>query len=94
METYTKTKKGKTFTRTVLQVPVKREDVEIVIPEKTGKWLLELFPLLSVDNEKTFTYGELQKAFEQLEQDEFSDFDDFWQDEAVLQLRDHGLLVL
>lgn len=94
METYTKTKKGKTYTRTVLQFPVKREDVEIIIPEKTGKWLLELFPLLSVTNDKTFTYGEFVKAFEQLEQEEFSDFDDFWQDEAVLQLRDHGLLLL
>lgn len=88
---FTKTKKGKTNNMASLRLSTKREEVEIIVKENTGKWLFEILEIISVYSNKTHTFEMIQKEFKV---NNLGDFTLFWNSYTAAQLRDHGLIVI
>jgi hypothetical protein len=68
-----------------------REEVELELPEKLGKWLVKTLPTLSLGTEKTGSFAEFQAAYSKASLD---NFDNFWEGEVADELREMGLLVV
>ena len=77
--------------KSILTMSLGREDVELEVTEKLGKWLVDILASLSVGPNKTWTYDEFQKAFPQTG---LGDFKNFWQGVIGEELREMGLLVV
>lgn len=87
---YTKVKKGKTHNMASLNFSTKKEDVEIIVREEMGNWLLKILHELAAHSKKTYTFAMLQNEFNTHSFDEFSLF---WNSYTIAQLRDHGLII-
>jgi radical SAM superfamily enzyme YgiQ (UPF0313 family) len=77
--------------KSLLKMSLGREDVELVVTEKLGMWLVDILASLSVGPNKTWTYDEFQKAFPQTG---LGDFKNFWQGGIGEELREMGLVVV
>ncbi len=87
---YTKVKKGKTHNMASLNFSTKKEDVEIIVREEMGNWLLKILHELAAHSKKTYTFAMLQNEFNT---HSFDDFSLFWNSYTIAQLRDHGLII-
>jgi hypothetical protein len=88
---FTKKKKNQTFEMAELTFFNKKENLVILLKQDEGKWLVNQIPELSVNSNRSITYSELTKSFE--DQTE-GDFVLFWNSPAMKNLRENGLLVL
>ena len=77
--------------KTILQMSMGRDEVELIVPEKLGSWLVNTLALISVGLDKTWIFEEFQKEFKQ---SGLGDFRIFWEGETVAELREMGLLVV
>jgi hypothetical protein len=87
---YTKVKKGKTLNMASIYFSTKKEDVEVIVKEDIGNWLLKILHELAVQSKKTYTFEMLQKEFNA---HSFGEFSLFWNSYTIAQLRDHGLII-
>ena len=88
---FTKTKKGNSSEMASLVFNTKTESNTIVLEKKTGIWLLEMLKLISVYENKTWTFKEIKDHYEQ---NGLSDFELFWYNKPFNGLRNFGLLAL
>ena len=68
-----------------------REDVEMEVAEKMGRWLVDTLPSLALGPERTGTFEEFQAKFTKAG---LGNFERFWAGEMVEELREMGLLVV
>ncbi len=87
---YTKVKKGKTLNMASIYFSTKKEDVEVIVKEDIGNWLLKILHELAVQSKKTYTFEILQHEFNA---HSFGEFSLFWNSYTIAQLRDHGLII-
>ncbi len=88
---FTKTKKGNSSEMASLVFNTKTESNTIVLEKKTGIWLLEMLKLISVYENKIWTFKEIKDHYEQ---NGLSDFELFWYNKPFNGLRNFGLLAL
>ncbi len=88
---YTKKKKNQTFELAELTFFNKKENYIIQLPQNEGKWLFVQIPDLLVRSNRSITFGDLEKSFEE---QTGSDFVLFWNSTGMKNLRENGLLVL
>lgn len=88
---YTRTKKGKTTAMAALQFYTQQHGFTLQFNESTGKWLMDLFPHLLVENKIPFTYRQMETHFSN---NNPGDFRTFWKSQPFQTLRDNGLLVI
>ncbi|MHA8081484.1 B12-binding domain-containing radical SAM protein [Aquirufa regiilacus] len=78
--------------KTALCLSMGREEVELLVPEALGIWLVDILARISLGPHKTWTFDEFQKAYSQ---SGLGNFEQFWQgDNIVEELREMGLLVV
>jgi len=77
--------------KTVLHMSMGRDEVELMVPEKLGHWLVDVLDRISVKPFKTWTFEEFKKAYSQAG---LGNFSVFWEGETVEELREIGLLVV
>jgi hypothetical protein len=83
---------GKTSrVKSILQLSMGRDEVELQVSEKLGSWLVGTLELLSVGPDKTWIFEEFEKEYAKAG---LGDFTVFWESEAVAELREMGLLVV
>ena len=86
-----KYKKGKSLPIANLISDTKKHHLVIQLNKAWGEWLFEMIPKLSVMNQKTLTYQQLEQEFDQ----HFpGDFPLFWNSQAVGKMRENGLFVI
>ena len=90
IKTFSKSKKGHSWQMIQLTFQDKTDTFEIALEEEKGNWLVEILELLSYNNENSYTFTSLKTNFET----NFEDFELFWYSKPLLQLRQHGLVVL
>lgn len=90
IKTFSKSKKGHSWQMLQLTFQDKTDTFEIALEEEKGNWLVEILELLSYNNENSYTFTSLKTNFET----NFEDFELFWYSKPLLQLRQHGLVVL
>ena len=88
---FSKRKKSQTFEMAELTFFNKKQDLGIQLKQDEGKWLFEQILEVSVDSNKSITFAELAKRFED---QTGSDFVLFWNSPAIKNLRENGLLML
>ena len=91
LESFMKKKKGKPTKMVSMTFHNKKEDLVIDIQENLGQWLSELLPAISIKQKALKTWVDLEKDFQEKCN---GDFNQFWNNHAMKELRDHGLLVL
>ena len=89
-ESFSKSKKGKTWEMMSLTFHDKKESFTIQTNKNEGEWLVELLKKITVSNSKNYTFQEIKTDFET----EFDDFELFWYSKPINTLRGFGLLVL
>ncbi|MHA8091909.1 B12-binding domain-containing radical SAM protein [Aquirufa regiilacus] len=77
--------------KTALCMSMGREEVELLVPESLGTWLVDILARISLGPHKTWTFDEFQKAYSQ---SGLGNFEQFWQGDIVEELREIGLLVV
>ena len=82
-----KTSRGKS----ILQLSMGRDEVELLVPEKLGSWLLNTLVLISVGPDKTWIFEDFEKEYAKAG---LGDFTVFWEGETVEEFREMGLLVV
>ena len=82
-----KTSRGKS----ILQLSMGRDEVELLVPEKLGSWLMNTLGHISVGPDKTWIFEEFEKEYAKAGLGEFAVF---WEGETVEELREMGLLVV
>jgi len=90
-EYFTQSKKGNSREMISLSFTAKKETLQIKMPAPQGEWLLSVLPLLTVDNKKTSTLQELKANYEAAG---LEDFELFWDNKPVANLKRMGLLRL
>jgi hypothetical protein len=88
---FAKKKKNQIFEMAELTFFNKKQDLIIQLKQDEGKWLFGQIPELSVRSNKSITFSELGKSFEE---QTGSDFVLFWNSKAMKNLREKGLLML
>jgi hypothetical protein len=90
VETFTKSKKGKSWEMMQLTFHQKTHTFEVSLEADKGTWLVEKLINISVANKKLITFQQLKTDFEM----NFDDFELFWYSKSVNTLKDFGLLTL
>ena len=90
IENFTKSKKGNSWEMLKFTFHQKTHSFEISLEQDKGNWLLEKLEVLSVSNEKRFTFQQLKNDFET----HFEDFELFWYSKPISTLKEFGLLTL
>jgi hypothetical protein len=88
---FSKTKKGNTIEMASLVFHSKTEMNTIVLEKKTGIWVIEILQLISVYENKIWTFMEMKDHYEQ---NGLFDFELFWYNKPFNGLRNLGLLAL
>ena len=88
---FTKTKKGNSSEMASLVFNTKTESNTIVLEKKTGLWVIEILQLISVYENKIWTFKEIKDHYEQ---NGLSDFELFWYNKPFNTLKNIGLLAL
>ena len=91
MKFFEKHKKGKYMPMAELIFNTKKHRFVIHLKKAWGEWLYEIMPKLSVMNQKTYTYQQLEQEFDQYFP---GDFPLFWNSPAVGKMRENGLLLI
>ncbi|WP_343708022.1 radical SAM protein [Flavobacterium sp.] len=89
-ETFTKSKKGRSWEMMSLTFHDKKESFEIQTSKEEGEWLVSILSKIGVSGSKNYTFQEVKNDFET----ELEDFELFWYSKPVNTLREFGLLVL
>ena len=87
----TKSKKGVQWEVTSLTFEGKKESFNIKVNQPQGAWLESILPLLSVENQKTYTIREVKESYEAAG---LEDFELFWDNKPINTLYKVGLLKL
>ncbi|MFT5819343.1 MAG: radical SAM superfamily enzyme YgiQ (UPF0313 family) [Crocinitomix sp.] len=90
IETYTKSKRGDSWTMLKLIFQLKDNSISINLDEANGNWLIQVLPTLSVSNKKLPSFSELKANYEL----ENPDFELFWYSKPMNILRQNGLLAV
>lgn len=90
VETFTKTKKGKSWETTVLHFHDKKAAFSVQTNKEEGLWLANILEKVTVSNSKMITISEIKKDFET----HFEHFELFWFSKPIQTLRESGLLLL
>ena len=77
--------------KTILQMSMGRDEVELLVPEKLGSWLVVTLDQLAVGPGKTWIFEEFEKEYAKAGLGEFAVF---WEGATVEELREMGLLVI
>ncbi|MCE4217057.1 B12-binding domain-containing radical SAM protein [Aquirufa antheringensis] len=77
--------------KTILQMSLGRDEVELLVPEKLGSWLVDTLDQLAVGSNKTWIFEEFEKEYVKAG---LGNFTVFWEGETVEELREMGLLVV
>ena len=88
---FTKTKKGNSSEMASLVFYTKTKNNTIFLEKKTGIWMLEMLKLISVYENKIWTFKEIKDHYEQ---NGLSDFELFWYNKPFNTLKNIGLLAL
>ena len=88
---YSKKKKNQTYEMAELTFANKKQDLVIHLKHEVGNWLLTQIPAISISQPSLITFGELEKSFEE---QTGGDFVLFWNNTAIKQLRENGLLAI
>ncbi|MEO6548538.1 MAG: radical SAM protein [Ferruginibacter sp.] len=91
LETYTKSKKGHQWEMASLTFHSRKETVTIKVDIEQGKWLANILPDLSVENNRLYTLQEVKLNYETAG---LADFELFWDNKPVNTLHKIGLLQL
>ena len=91
LEIITKSKKGNQWEVANLSFETKKETITISVDVEQGKWLLSIFPKLSIENIKQYS---LQEVKEDFEKNGLADFELFWDNKPINTLYKVGLLHL
>ncbi len=86
---FVQSKNGQTRTMAAVHFVTKKDVQKIQLPEKAGKWLVQLLEQLSVYNTKTLTLQEVKDSYEAAG---LEDFELFWDNKPVNTLYKFGLL--
>lgn len=89
-ETFTKSKKGRSWEMMALTFHDKKESFTIQTGKDEGEWLVEILNKIAVSNSKNYTFQEVKNDFET----NLEDFELFWYSKSINTLRGFGLLVL
>jgi len=89
-ETFTKSKKGRSWQMMQLTFHDKKETLEISLEKDKAEWLISTLEKLQVSNYKTQTFAQVKTDFET----NFDDFELFWYSKPINALKDFGLLTL
>lgn len=89
-ETFTKSKKGRSWEMMSLTFHDKKESFNIQTSKEEGEWLVSILSKIGVSGSKYYTFQEVKNDFET----ELEDFELFWYSKPVNTLREFGLLVL
>jgi hypothetical protein len=89
-ESFTKTKKGRSWEMMSLTFHDKKESFTIQTAKAEGEWLVAILQKIAVSNTKTYTFQEVKADFES----NLEDFELFWHSKPMKTLREFGLLVL
>ncbi|GEL12211.1 Radical SAM superfamily enzyme YgiQ, UPF0313 family [Flavobacterium glycines] len=89
-ESFTKTKKGRSWEMMSLTFHDKKESFTIQTAKAEGEWLVAILQKIAVANTKTYTFQEVKADFEC----NLEDFELFWHSKPIKTLREFGLLVL
>ncbi|MFT3844328.1 MAG: B12-binding domain-containing radical SAM protein [Lacibacter sp.] len=90
-EIITKSKKGNLWEVMQLTLTNRKQTMQVQVDKAKGEWLGEILPQLSIQNNKSFTLGELKENYEQ---QGLEDFELFWDNKPVNTLYKVGLLRL
>ncbi len=90
MESFSKTKKGKSFEMMRFTFHDKKEVFSIQTNQLEGEWLAKMLKKITLSNEKLVTFQELKTDFEM----QLDDFELFWYSKPIHTLREYSLLVL
>ncbi|MEP7377139.1 MAG: B12-binding domain-containing radical SAM protein [Chitinophagaceae bacterium] len=90
-EYFTQSKKGNSREMMSLVFANKKETQEIKVNRNQGEWLATILPQLAVVNSKTYTLQEVKDSYEAAG---LEDFELFWDNKPVTNLRKFGLLRL
>ncbi|NEW83630.1 MAG: radical SAM protein [Mariniphaga sp.] len=88
---YTRKKKNQTYEMAELSFPNKKQDLVIHLKHEEGNWLFAQISKISVSQSALTPFAELEKSFEAQTGE---DFVLFWNNTAIKQLRENGLLML
>lgn len=88
---FSKKKKNQTFEMAELTFFNKKENLHVQLRQNEGKWLSDQIPELSVYSNKSSTFSELERNFEEQTR---GDFVLFWNSSALKNLRENGLVML
>jgi hypothetical protein len=89
-ETFTKSKKGKSWEMLSLTFHNNKENFTIQTNKNEGEWLVATLEKIAVSYTKVLSFQDLKTDFET----HFEDFELFWYSKPVNTLREFGLLVL
>jgi radical SAM superfamily enzyme YgiQ (UPF0313 family) len=88
---YTKSKNGKDVSMAELSFTNKKNDFKITIEQNIGVWLSEILAKLSASNKNTYSFIEVGQDFKK---QNHGSFENFWNSDPALELRENGLLIL
>ncbi|WP_443943658.1 B12-binding domain-containing radical SAM protein [Pedobacter sp. AW1-32] len=90
LETFTKSKKGRSWEMASLSFHDKKESFTIQTSKEEGEWLNELLNKIALTQDKIYTFQEVKADFEA----NLENFELFWFSKPINTLRNFGLLVL
>ncbi|HNY03455.1 MAG TPA: radical SAM protein [Bacteroidales bacterium] len=88
---HVRNKKGKTIQAAKLTIQSLKQEITLNTAGLTGKWLKEIFPLLTPGNFEPVTYSRMEELFKT---SGLGDFGKFWDGPVVRALRENGLVVV
>ncbi len=88
---YTRHKKGKSMPAASISIQTQQRAITIQTSEITGKWLMEIFPLLTPENAELLTFRELEQRFAAAGAGDVKSFRD---GPIIKSLRENGLLMV
>lgn len=87
---FSKSKKGQTWKKLKMIFHQITEDIEVILDQDKGEWLLESLKNLSIYEKDFIRFEQLKIDFEI----QFSDFELFWYSKPIISLKEKGLLIL
>ncbi|MDG1333912.1 MAG: B12-binding domain-containing radical SAM protein [Crocinitomicaceae bacterium] len=86
---FEKSKRGETWEMLGVTIHTRTDLIEVSLPLEEGIWFIDQLEDLTVESPSRKTIAALKKDFETY----FDDFEPFWYSNAMLQLREYGILV-
>ena len=90
LETFTKSKKGKSWEMMQLTFHDKKHITEITLEKEQSEWLIKILEKINIASNSKMTFSQLKADYET----NLDDFELFWYSKSINSLREIGLLVL